>query len=210
VVLGPLAASGLIESVIAAASAESVQRRRSFLVGRLGKRIASARLSVRDDGLWPAGIYSAPFDAEGVVRKPLVVIEDGVLRELLHNSYTAGKAGVTSNGRSTGGGCGPTNLRPRTGERPAAELIREVKRGLYVNSASIAPNPSSGDISAMVEFGMLIEKGKLAGPVANVSIAGHIFKLLEDIDAISSDYREEPGNILPTIRIRKMHVSGSG
>ena len=62
----------------------------------------------------------------------------------------------------------------------------------------------------MVEFGMLIENGKLAGPVANVSIAGHIFKLLEDIDAISSDYREEPGNILPTIRIRKMHVSGAG
>ncbi len=210
VVLGPLAAAGLVEAVIGAASAESVQRRRSFLVGRLGRRIASPKLSVLDDGLCPGGIYSSTFDAEGVARRPLAVIEDGVLRSLLHNSYTAGKAGASSTGHSTGGGCGPTNLRPRTGDCPAAEIIRGVKRGLYVNSASLAPNPSSGDVSAMVEFGMLIENGRLSGPVANVSVGGSIFEMLEGIDAVSSDYRSEPGNIMPTIRIRKMHVSGSG
>jgi len=210
VVLGPLAASGLIESVVGAASAESIQRRRSYLAGMLGKRIAARGLSVLDDGLYPAGIYSSPVDAEGVPRRPVAVIEDGVLRELLHNSYTAGKAGTRSNGHSTGAGCGPTNLRPRPGARPAAELIAEVRRGLYINSASLAPNPSSGDVSAMVEFGMLIEKGRLAGPVANVSVGGHILKMLADIEAVSSDYRSEPGNVLPTVRIRRVQVSGAG
>jgi PmbA protein len=210
VVLGPLAASGLIESVVGAASAESLQRRRSFLAGMLGKRIASPLLTVTDDGLHPAGIYSSPCDAEGVPRRRLTVIEDGVLRELLHNTYTAGKAGIASNGHSTGAGCGPTNLRPRPGAATAEEIIGEVRHGLYINAASLAPNPSSGDVSAMVEFGLVIEKGRLAGPVANVSVAGHILGMLDDIDAISSDYRTEPGNILPTIRIRKVHVSGSG
>jgi PmbA protein len=210
VVLGPLAASALIESLVAAASAESVQRRRSFLVGRLGCRVASPLLTVIDDGTWPGGIYSSPADSEGVPHRPLTVIENGVLRSLLHNTYTAGKAHARSTGHCAGAGCAPTNLRPQPGRLPAAEIIAGVKRGLYVNAASISPNPSSGDISAMVDFGMAIENGRLAGPVANVSIAGHVLELLADIDAVSSDCREEPGCLMPTIRIRRAHISGAG
>ncbi len=210
VVLGPLAAAALVESVVAAASAESVQRRRSFLVGRLGKRIASKHLTVVDDGLVPGGIYSSPSDSEGAPRQRLTVIERGVLRSLLHNTYTAGKAGARSNGHCAGAGCAPTNLRPRPGELPAAEIIAGVRRGLYINSASVAPNPSSGDVSAMVDFGLAVEDGKLSHPVANVNVGGHVFELLEGIDAVSSDYREEPGCILPTVRIRSAHVSGAG
>ena len=210
VVLGPLAAEALIESTLAAASAESVQRRRSFLVGKLGKRIASKHLTVLDDGLVPAGIYSSPTDSEGVPRQRLTVIENGVLRELLHNTYTANKAGVESNGHCAGAGCAPTNLLPVLGEISSQEIIAGVKRGLYVNSASVAPNPSSGDISATVDFGLAIENGKLAGPVANVNIGGHVFDMLAGIDAVSSDYREEPGFILPTLRIREVQVSGAG
>jgi PmbA protein len=210
VVLGPLAAAALIESVVAAASAESVQRRRSFLGGKLGKRIASKQLTVVDDGLVPAGIYSSPTDSEGVPRQRLTVIERGVLRCLLHNTYTAGKAGVRSNGHCAGAGCAPTNLRPQLGELTAAEIIAGVERGLYINSASIAPNPSSGEVSAMVDFGLAIEDGQLSYPVANVNVAGHVFEMLADIDAVSSDCREEPGCLLPTVRIARAHVSGSG
>jgi PmbA protein len=210
VVLGPLAAAALIESVVSAASAESVQRRRSFLAGKLGRRIASEHLTVLDDGLVPAGIYSSPTDSEGVPRQRLTVIERGVLRCLLHNTYTAGKAGTRSNGHSAGAGCAPTNLRPVLGELSSEEIVAGVKRGLYVNSASVAPNASSGDVSAMVDFGLAIENGRLAGPVANVTIGGHVFELLAAIDAVSSDCREEPGCLLPTIRIARAHVSGAG
>jgi PmbA protein len=210
VVLGPLAAAALIESVVTAASAESVQRRRSFLVGRLGRRIASEHLSVVDDGLFPAGIYSSPTDSEGVPHRRLVVIERGVLKSLLHSSYTAGKARTRTTGHAAGGGCAPTNLRPELGELTAAEIVAGVKRGLYINSAAISPNPSSGEVSAMVDFGLAIENGRLAGPVANVSIAGHVFDLLRDIDAVSSDCREEPGVVMPTLRMRRAQVSGAG
>jgi PmbA protein len=209
VVLGPLAAAALIESVVSAASAESLQRRRSFLAGKLGKRIASKHLTVRDDGLIPGGIYSSGADSEGVPRERLLVIERGMLRCLLHNTYTAGKAGTRSNGHCAGAGCAPSNLRPDLGELTAAEIIADVKQGLYINSASVAPNPSSGDVSAMVDFGLAIENGKLSHPVANVNVGGHVFELLANLDAVSSDYREEPGCLLPTIRIAKAHVSGS-
>ena len=209
-VLGPLAASGFLGSLVAAANAESIQRGRSFLCGKLGAAIASEHLSIVDNGLIPRGLHSGAHDGEGTRRRPLTVIDRGRLVSLLHNSYTAGKAGGRSNGHSSGAGCAPTNLRPRPGEMPAEEIIRGVKRGLYVNSASLMPNPSSGDISALVEFGMAIENGKLAAPVANVTVVGHILKVLSDIDAISSDYRSEPGNVLPTIRIRGMDISGAG
>ncbi len=209
VVLGPLAAAALVESVVAASSAESIQRKRSFLVGKLGKRIASKHLTVLDDGLVPGGIYSSGADSEGVPRQRLTVIENGVLRCHLHNTYTANKAGTRSNGHCAGAGCAPTNLRPVLGELSAEEIIGEVKQGLYINSASVAPNPSSGDVSAMVDFGLAIKNGKLSHPVANVNVGGHIYDLLAGIDAISADYREEPGCILPTIRIAKAHVSGS-
>lgn len=210
VVLGPLAAAALIESLAAAASAESIQRRRSFLTGMLGRRVASPLLHVADDGRVPAGLYSSARDSEGAPRRRLVVIADGVLAELLHNSYTAGKAGCRTNGHAAGRACAPTNLRPRPGEASAADIIRDTRRGLYVNSAAVVPNPSSGEVSAMVEFGLTIENGRLARPVANVNVAGRIFDLLADLDAVSSDYRQEPGNVMPTVRIRRMQVSGSG
>jgi PmbA protein len=210
VVLGPLAAAALVDSVVSAASAESVQRGRSFLAGRLGKRIASQHLTVLDDGLVPAGIYSSAADYEGVPRRRLTVIERGVLRCLLHNTYTAGKAGTVSSGHCSGAGCAPTNLRPRLGETSTEEIIAGVKRGLYINSASVAPNPSSGEVSAMVDFGLAIENGRLSHPVANVNLGGHVFELLGNIDAVSSDCREEPGCLLPTLRIARAHVSGSG
>ncbi len=77
-----------------------------------------------------------------------------------------------------------------------------------MNIGSLNPDPVSGDISASVDFGFKIENGKLAYPVVNTMLSGHIFEVLRDIDAVSSDCREEPGNILPTIRISRMQVAG--
>ncbi len=208
VVFGPLAAAALLESVVSAASAESLQRQRSFLAGRLGKRIASRKLTILDNGLVPGGIYSSPCDAEGVPRKPLLIIENGMLLSLLHNTYTAAKAKTRSTGHCAGAGCAPTNLQPTLGRLSSQEIIGQVKKGLYINSASVGPNPTSGEVSAMVDFGMAIENGRLSHPVANVSIGGQVLDMLKNIDAISSDCRREPGCLLPTIRISKVHVAG--
>ncbi len=210
VVLGPLASFSLLGSIAGSASAENIQRRRSFMVGQLGKKIGSEVLTLVDDGLVPRGLRSSSHDGEGAARQRVTILENGVFAGMLHNSYTAGKAKASNTGHgSQGAQVSPTNLRPATGRATAEEIIADVKEGLYMNIGSLNPDPVSGDISASVDFGFKIENGKLAYPVMNTMLSGHIFEVLDQVDAVSSDYREEPGNILPTMRIRAMQVAGA-
>ena len=211
VILGPLAGFSLFGSVAASANAESIQRRRSFMVGQLGKKLGSSLVTLIDDGLAPRGLRSGSHDGEGAARKRVTIFQDGVFTNMLHNSYTAGKAGQPNTGHgSQGSAISPTNLRPKLGNMTAEEIIAEVDEGLYMNMGSLNPDPVSGDISASVDFGFKIENGKLAYPVVNTMLSGHIFEVLEHIDAVSSDCRQEPGNLLPTIRISRMQVAGAG
>jgi len=133
VVLGPLCASSLFESLAASAGAESHQRGRSWLCGKLGQQIASTLVTVRDDATIAAGLGSRAYDSEGVPSRPITIIENGVLINLLHNSYTANKAKAQYTGHAQGGGIGPTNANPDLGSLTSDEIIRGVKRGLYIN-----------------------------------------------------------------------------
>lgn len=209
-VLGPLAAYGFLGGLVGAANAESVQRGRSYLCGKVGERIASRHLTIVDDGLVPRGLRSGAHDGEGTRRRPLTVIDRGRLVSLLHNSYTAGKACTQSTGHGThAGGISPTNIRPALGDRPAADLVREIKEGIYLESGEIRPDPASGDISASIDFGFLVRRGEIVHPVESAMIGGNIFDLLKNIDAVSSDAREEPGILMPTIRIQDVQIAGA-
>lgn len=208
VVLGPLAASSLFEALASQAGAEAHQRGRSWLCGMLGKKIASDVLTLRDDATIPAGLSSRAHDSEGVPCRPLTVVENGILTNLLHNSYTANKAGVPYTGHAAGGGIAPSNVNPVLGQLTSEEIIRSVKRGLYVNMGGIAPDGATGDVSATVDFGFLIENGEITRPVAGTMVASGGRELLEGIEAISSDARIEPGCVMPTVLIRSMRVAG--
>jgi PmbA protein len=209
VVFGPLATRDLFHMFAWCAAAEAVQRNRSYLIGKKGARIASPLLTLVDDPLIPRGLSSSGADGEGFPRRPLTLVEDGVLLSWLHNSYTAHKAKEPNTGHSTRGGISPTNLNPRLGNMPAAAIIRDTKEGLYIHSAGVMPNPASGDFSSTVDFGIKIENGELAYPVKNTMIAGNMLELLANIDVISSDYREEPGSIMPTVRAQGIRVAGA-
>ncbi len=210
-ILGPLAAYGLLGSLVGAAGAESVQRGRSFLCGKEGERIAAPCLTVVDDGLVPRGIHSGAHDGEGTARRPVTVIDRGRLASLLHNAYTAGKAGTESTGHGThAGGISPTNLRPALGERPAAELLAEVEEGIYLESGELRPDPASGDISASIDFGFLVRRGERVCPVEGAMLGANIFDLLQRLDAVSSDARIEPGIRMPTLRIQDVQIAGAG
>jgi len=209
-VLGPLAAYGFLGRLVAAAGAESIQRGRSFLCGKEGQRLADPCLTIVDDGLVPRGVRSGAHDGEGTARRPMAVIQEGRLVNLLHNSYTAGKAGAASTGHGThSGGISPTNLRPALGHRTAAELLADVKDGIYLESGEIRPDPASGDISASIDFGFLVKDGRLLHPVESAMLGGNVFDLLQRLDAVSSDAREEPGILLPTLRIQDVQIAGS-
>lgn len=216
VVLGPLAAAEFLGAVIGAASAENVQRNRSFLINRDGTRIASTCLTIREVPFHRAGISSSSHDGEGVGRRNLTLVDQGVLTTFLHNSYTANKAGVENNahavrgGYSGGVGIGVSNLQIEPGQRTEKELIGEISDGLYISFASLAPDPASGEVSATVDFGFKIVNGELAYPVKTAMVGGQGLTMLSAIDAVSSDYREEPGTIVPSLRIRDVQVSGGG
>lgn len=208
VVFGPLASHSVFGALCWSANAESVQRRRSFLAGRKGQPVASERVTLVDDPLIARGLSSSAFDGEGVPRKPLTVVEDGVLLSWLHNSYTAHKANEPNTGHSTRGGISPTNVNPTLGDRTAAEIIRDTHEGLYIPLGGLSPNPVSGDFSDTVDFGFVIENGAIAYPVKNTMVAGNFLDALTNLDAISSDCREEPGALMPTIRIQGLRVAG--
>jgi PmbA protein len=210
-VLGPLASFGFLRSLAANCNAESIQRKRSFLVGRQGRRIGSSHLTLTDDGLIPGGMGSRSYDGEGAARRRVTLIRQGIFQAVLHNSYTAHKAHEPNTGHgSQGGGVSPTNTQVELGSRTADEIIADTEEGIYINAGGLSANPVSGDISASVDFGFKIERGELAYPVTNTMVAGNVLDFLANIDAVSRDCRWEPGNCLPTLRIQDVQVAGSG
>jgi len=210
VVFGPLSADSLLRSLCYNANAEDIQRKRSYLVGMKGRQVASPLVTITDEPFIPRGLSSGPHDGEGVPHQPLAIVEEGLLRTYLHNSYTAGKAKEPNTGHGTRGGISPTNLIPRLGAATAAEIIADTPEGIYLNMGSVSPNSVTGEISATVDFGFKIEKGKLAYPVKSTMLGINMLDLLKNVDAISSDYREEPGMIMPTIRAHGIKVAGGG
>ncbi len=211
VILSPLTARSMLYGVVSNCDAEGISRGRSFLMGKVGQKIASDIVTLVDDPNIPRGLGSRVYDAEGFPSRPLTIVENGVLKTYIYSSYTAGKAKVANTGHGTWrGGASPSNVIPKLGDKTAEEIIKSTENGLYINMGGMSPNPTTGDVSASVDFGFKIENGELAYPVASSLIGGSFLTMLSNIDAISSDYREEPGMILPTIRIQDVLVAGGG
>lgn len=202
-----------LAGVVGAANAESVQRNRSYMAGKEGEKIASDLVTVMEDPLVPGGISSQAFDGEGVPKRKRKLIDRGVLTTYLHNSYTAGKAGVepTGHARRSGSmadvGIGTSNLLVEPGDKPLQELIAEVKDGIFVVMGAPMADRVTGQVSSTIDAGFIISDGQLGHPVKGAMMAGHIFDFLGRIDAVSSDYREEPGQIMPALRLRDVLVS---
>ncbi len=216
VVFGFIPSFSLLASTLAgAANAESVQRNRSFLADRLGRRMASDLVTVTDDGTVPGGVASSTYDGEGVPKRLLVLVERGVLRTFLHDSYTANKAGVDSTASALRGsyaspvGIGPSNLQIQPGRWKVEEMIEDLKEGIYFETGSVYGDPVTGDLSKPVDFGFKVERGEVAHPVKATLIGTNLRLLLKDIDAVSQEYREEPGLVMPAVRAQGVRVAGA-
>ena len=153
VLLKPLAFAELLENtLLPSVSADSVQKGRSALKGRIGELIASEHLRLLDDGLLSGGMASSAFDGEGVPSQQHALLDDGVLQGFLYDSYTAGKDGVRSTGNAVRGGysdisrVGIRNLRVSSSE--AHDLLAET-RGFTVAGliGAHTANSISGDFS---------------------------------------------------------------
>lgn len=215
VVFDPYVATNFLGVIAPALAADAVQKGKSLFRGRVGQQVAAPVINLIDDGCRPDGIASSPFDGEGVPTEHTVLIEKGVLRCFLHNTYTAARDGVSSTGNGARGSfkttpeVGTTNFYIEAGSRPPEEIIKEIPKGLYVTEVMgmHTANPISGDFSVGAT-GIWIEKGELTTPVRGVAIAGNIIGLLEAIDAVADDLTFFGATGAPTIRIASMTISG--
>ena len=214
VVFDPDTAAEILGTLFSALSGYAVFRNATFLKDRLGEEVASPLLTVVDDGRRVRGLGSRPFDGEGLPTRRNVPVERGVLRHWLCDSYAARKIGAFPTGsarRGVGGGpsVGASNLSFEPGEASPEQILEGVDRGLYVTDLiGFGVNVVTGDYSQGA-VGHWIEKGRLVHPVHEVTIAGNLRDMLRDVDAVGRDLVFRGAIASPTIRIRRMTVSGS-
>ena len=219
IVFAPEVARSLIGSVFEAASGDSIWRSASFLAGRLGSQIAAPSLTIIDDNtmLLPSGMGgfgTSPFDGEGLPSQRTVVVEQGVLRNYLLNTYTARKLRMKSTHNASRGlagtpgiGCG--NLYVEAGTQTPEQIIAEVPTGLYVTSLmGFGVNVVTGDYSRGAT-GLWIEMGQLTHAVEEVTIAGNLAGMLLSVTAIGDDLEFRGAVASPTLRIDGMTIAGS-
>jgi PmbA protein len=215
VILDPLQAAGFFGGLLGALNGKLVYQKASFLTGRLGQRIAAPELDVIDDGLLPLGLGTSPFDGEGLATRRTPLLEKGVLKTFLYDTYSAHKAKARSSATASRGyqslpSIGATNILVRTDRpTPAAEIVRGVKRGLYVTAMlGRGADTVTGDYSRGAN-GIWIENGELTRPVHEITVAGSLLDMLTKIDAIGDD-PEFRGSIgAPTIRFSELTVAGA-
>ncbi|MBN2207383.1 MAG: TldD/PmbA family protein, partial [Candidatus Aminicenantes bacterium] len=208
VVFEPDMTAWLLGFLFACVSGTAVYQRATFLADRLGEAVAAPGVTVFDDGLLAGRPGSRPFDAEGVPCRRTTVIASGVLKRFLTNTYAGRKLGTGSTGNSDGGGVGPNNFYLSPGTDSPDDIVRSVEEGLLlIRTLGHGLNPVTGDISRGA-FGLWIEGGRVAYPVAEITIAGNLGEVLRRIDRIGDDLDFRSAVAGPTIRVAEMTVAG--
>ena len=214
VVLDPRVGSFMLGDVFGAASGGSIYRRMSYLVDKVGQQIASPMITIVDDATMMDGVASRPFDAEGVRSSSVVVVEKGVLKQYVCDSYAARRLNLKPTGnasRSYQGnpGVGSTNLFIKNGETSPADIIKSVKSGLYLDRVGgQGMNSTTGDFS-MGANGQWIENGELTHAVQEITVAGNIMKVLSNVKAVGNDLSFKLGTTAtPTLLIGEMTIGG--
>jgi PmbA protein len=220
VVLDPTVAAGFAGLIGSTLGADAVQRGRSPFAERLGAEVAGEALALHDDGLDPDGPASSPFDGEGVPHRRTALIEDGLLRTYLHDTYTARRGGAVSTGNAGRSGyrsqpsVSTSNLVVAAGSLSLEELLREAGEGIHVTDVAglhSGVNPVSGVFSVGAS-GRAIRGGEPAEPVREFTIAGDLVSMLRSVRAAGADARWVPfgGSVrTPSLLIGEMTVGGS-
>ena len=221
VVLDPLAAGYILASSIGGgANAEGVQRNRSYLAGKLGATVGSEIFSVQDDPTLEWAIGSSSFDGEGVVARKKAIIENGVLRTYLHDSYTAGKDSIESTGNSSRGdgiwsyweppGISFSNLVLKNGDSSVEEMVGECDRGIYLRVTFDSPNLATGEFSGLLMEGYAIKDGEIGPAVRQATMGIGMIDMFSRVDMVGKRSRYAFGVQTPALRISHARIGGSG
>jgi PmbA protein len=213
ILFDPRVGSSLLGHFVGAITGSSIARRTSFLLDALDTQVFAPGVTVTDDPHRIRGLGSKPFDGEGLPTARRDLIADGKLTGWLLDSASARQLGLAPTGNATRGIGGPpgastTNLFMAPGTLSPKALMADIKRGLYVTELiGQGVNGITGDYSRGAS-GFLIEDGEIAGPVAEITIAGNLKDMFRAIvPADDLEYRRAMN--VPTLRIDGMTLAGA-
>jgi PmbA protein len=213
IVFAPEIARSLVGNIFEAANGDSIYRGASFWANQLGQQVASSNVTVIDDGTIPGLFGTAPFDGEGLPTRRTIIVENGVLKNYLLNTYTGRKLSMQSTGNASRGlagtpGIGAGNLFLENGSVSPQQLLADVKVGLYVTELmGFGVNMVTGDYSRGAA-GLWIENGELTFAVEEITIAGNLKEMLNNVTAIANDLEFRGAVASPTLRIDGMTIAG--
>ena len=226
VILEPYAVSELLSFLgYLGFHALAVQEGRSFFSNRFGEKMVDEKVTIYDDGLDPEGLQ-VPFDFEGIPKKKVTFFDSGVAKEVTYDSFTAGREGKDSTGHgliapNTAGPI-PINLFMNGGEFSLEEMIKSVRKGIYVTRFHYTNvvEPMKAVVTGMTRDGtFLVEEGEIKRPIRNLRFTESILKAFSQVTAISKDRRIcsegtvysrrfVTGTVVPAIKIDGFNFSG--
>jgi PmbA protein len=200
----PEIARGLVGHLVAAVSGGALYRRASFLLDHAGRQILPSWFAVREEPHIPRGNGSAAFDSEGVATVASDLVRDGVLQRYVLSSYSARKLGLSS----TGNAGGVHNLIVCRGERDFPGMIEELGTGLLVTEVmGQGVNTVTGDYSRGAA-GFWVERGEIAYPVEEITIAGNLRDMYRCVRAVGSDVDPRSHILMGSLLVDRMTVAG--
>ena len=195
VVLDPFVTAQFLGIISSTLNGEAVIKGRSLFKDRVGEQVADPRFTLVDDPTNPLAYTATELDGEGLAARRNVLVDGGVLRGFVHNSYSARRAGAASTGNAVRGGfkgtpgVGCLALQVQPGTRSQAELVAGITDGVLVQQVSglhSGVNPISGDFSTGAS-GLLIQNGQLGAPVREFTIASTLQRMLLDLVEVGGD-----------------------
>lgn len=196
-------ADNLLHRLELALYGSALQQKRSFLDGKLGQPIGSAKLTVDDDPLLPRGLGSRLWDSEGIAAKRRPIFEGGVLQSYFIDTYYGKKLKATPTSANS------TNYVWKLGDRDQAALIADLKQGVLITRfLGGNSNSTTGDFSFGIR-GFAIRRGKLAEPIAEMNISGNHLDLWKRLSAVGNDPYPHSSSRTPTLVFDGLQLAGT-
>ena len=187
--------------------------------GRFGEQIVGPNITLWDDGLDPSGV-PMPFDFEGMPKRRVTFFDGGIAREVVYDSFTAGREGKQSTGHALPApnsyGPMPLHLFLAPGDADAAALLRGIERGLWVTRFHYVNvvQPTRAILTGMTRDGtFLIENGEISRPVHNLRFTQNVLDALSTVEAIGREpmmlQDEVGGTRVPPLRIGRFSFTSA-
>ncbi|HEX6511515.1 MAG TPA: TldD/PmbA family protein [Chloroflexota bacterium] len=219
VVLEPYAVAEMLDYLAYVGfGAVALQEGRSFMAERLGQQVAGEAISIYDDGLDP-DCLPMPFDFEGVPRQRVELIERGVARGVVYDSYTAGRQGVSNTGHALPApnpmGPMPGHLHLAPGGRSLEELVASMDRGLWITRFHYVNvvQPLETILTGMTRDGAwLVERGEVKHPIKNLRFSQSVLEALASVRGVGRDLKLQPGwfggSLVPALHLGRFAFTG--